>query len=174
MCSAPSITLVPDRTSFSTPGQFRRAQDLYISSELILNCPISLSTLIQWTIYNCTSTCKNPLLVDPSISTTSSDLFIPARTLDFGLYELKITVTMRAAPQLTSSVSTFVRITPSGITANLVPLGTSMITSGHQKNLTLDPGSYSVDPDAQAFNATVSQPAPSRTRGRVTTVLILI
>ena len=88
-----------------------------------------------------------------------SELFIPARTLDFGLYELKITVTMQAVPQLTSSASAFVRINPSGITANLVPLGTSIITSGHQKNLTFDPGAYSVDPDAQAFNASVSHHA---------------
>ena len=47
-------------------------------------------------------------------------------------------------------------ITPSGITANLVPYGTSMITRGYEQNLTLDPGTYSVDRDGNAFNASVS------------------
>ena len=159
VCSLPVISLIPETTTFSAPAQFRRVQDFYISSDIALTCPISLATRIQWTIYNCTSSCSNLLQIDPSVSTTFSELFIPARTLDFGLYELKITVTMQAVPQLTSSASAFVRINPSGITANLVPLGTSIITSGHQKNLTLDPGAYSVDPDAQAFNASVSHHA---------------
>jgi hypothetical protein len=31
-----------------------------------------------------------------------------------------------------------------------------MITSGHEQDLKLDPGTYSVDPDASVFNATVN------------------
>lgn len=88
--------------------------------------------------------------------TTFSELFIPARTLDFGLYQLELTVTMLVAPQLTSSVSAYAQINPSGVTANLIPLGTSVITSGQQKDLLLDPGTYSVDPDTDQFNASVS------------------
>jgi hypothetical protein len=49
-----------------------------------------------------------------------------------------------------------VRITPSGITANLVQLGTSMITSGYEQDLLLNPGSYSVDLDGNVFNESVS------------------
>jgi hypothetical protein len=59
-------------------------------------------------------------------------------------------------PNLTSSSSIYVRITPSGITANLVQLGTSMITSGYQQNLTLNPGNYSIDLDGYQLNASVS------------------
>ena len=47
-------------------------------------------------------------------------------------------------------------ITPSGITANLVQLGTSMITRGNEQDLKLDPGTFSVDLDGYTFNATVS------------------
>ena len=32
-----------------------------------------------------------------------------------------------------------------------------MITDGHQQNLTLNPGKYSVDPDQNEFNASVSK-----------------
>jgi hypothetical protein len=49
-----------------------------------------------------------------------------------------------------------VKITPSGITPNLVQYGTSMITRGHKQDLLLDPGTYSVDLDTDTFNATVS------------------
>ena len=57
---------------------------------------------------------------------------------------------------LTNSSSIYVQITPSGITANLVQLGTSMITSGYEQDLKLDPGTYSVDADGYIFNKSVS------------------
>ena len=81
---------------------------------------------------------------------------IPARTLPYGIYELQLTVLMTNSPLLRTSSIVYVQITPSGITANLVQLGTSMVTSGHQQDLNLDPGSYSIDPDENTFNSSVS------------------
>jgi hypothetical protein len=63
---------------------------------------------------------------------------------------------MIAVPQLTSSVSAYVKIIPSGVTVNLVPFGTSMIARGYQQDLVLDPGTYSVDPDTSSFNVSVT------------------
>ena len=72
------------------------------------------------------------------------------------VYQLNLTVSMMASSSLTSTASAYVRITASGITANLVPLGTSMITSGYEQDLLLNPGEYSVDLDGYTFNASVS------------------
>jgi hypothetical protein len=58
-------------------------------------------------------------------------------------------------PSLKTSSSVYVQITPSVIIANLVQYGTSMITSGHEQDLELNPGRYSVDPDENIFNASV-------------------
>lgn len=52
-------------------------------------------------------------------------------------------------------MSAYVRINPSGITANLIRLGTSMITRGHDQDLQLNPGLYSSDSDGYPFNASV-------------------
>ncbi|CAF1380176.1 unnamed protein product, partial [Rotaria sordida] len=60
---------------------------------------------------------------------------------------------MVKSPHPKSSSSAYVRITASGITANLVQLGTSMITRGSQQDLLFDPGTYSVDPDEDSFDA---------------------
>ena len=57
-----------------------------------------------------------------------SELYIPGRTLSYGLYELTLNVTMVNMSNLTSSSSVYVQITPSGIIANLIQYGTSMIT----------------------------------------------
>jgi hypothetical protein len=91
------------------------------------------------------------------IKTNYRELYIPSNILPYGIYELILTVTMTSQPTLTTTKSVFIQISPSDITANLVPLGTSMITTGHQQNLLLDPGNYSIDPDGYPFNATVSE-----------------
>ena len=88
--------------------------------------------------------------------TTSSELYLPSGTLPFGLYQLTLMVTMNISSDLTRSASAYVQINPSGITANLVPLGTSMITSGADQDLQLNPGLYSLDLDGKQFNASVN------------------
>jgi len=151
------ITIIPEISSTASPIKFRRSQDFYISSNLELSCAASLSMIAKWTINsNCNSTCSLQVQLDQSVITTSSELFIPARTLAYGTYELKLTVTMIASPTSTSSASAYVKIIPSDITPNLVKYGTQMITHGYQQDLILDPGTFSVDPDAATFNASVS------------------
>ncbi|CAF0940715.1 unnamed protein product [Adineta steineri] len=119
------------------------------------NCNRSLSTTTKWTIKNCTSTnCSFKILLSEEIIATFGELYIPSRTLNYGVYQLALTVTMIDSPNLKSSSSVYVRITTTGITANLVQLGTSMITRGDQQDILLDPGTFSVDPDEDTFDAT--------------------
>ena len=99
--------------------------------------------------------CPNSIQIDSNVKTTSNEIYIPAQTLSIGIYELKLTVSMNMLPNLQTSKSAYVRITASGITANPVPLGTSMITSGSKQNLELNPGLYSVDLDGYEFRADV-------------------
>ena len=151
-CFPPQVTLIPATSSISSPIQVRRYQDFYLTSIIQLNCNNSLDTRTQWTINN--SSLKSALII-----TTSSELFIPARSLSEGNYEISPTVTMTISPNLSSSASVYLRITSSGITHNLVQLGTSMITSGHHQDLQLDPGLHSIDLDGNDFNASVIHPA---------------
>ena len=150
------MTLIPSTSTFFAPLQFRRNQDFFISSNIELDCNVSLSTIIQWTISSCNSTCSSSFSFDLSVKTTLSELYVPARILPLGIYQLTLTVAMSVSSSLRSFASAYVRITSSGITANLVQLGTSIITSGYQQSLKLDPGTYSVDPDANQFNGSVS------------------
>jgi hypothetical protein len=82
---------------------------------------------------------------------------VPLRTLPLGTYQLTLSVQLINNPSLRSYAVVYTRITPSGITANPVPLGTSMIPRGSEEDLILDPGRYSVDPDEDLFDATVSE-----------------
>jgi len=102
--------------------------------------------------------CSNEIQFNSTIiETTFSELYIPSRSLLYGLYELKLTVTIVfTSSNLISSKSVYVKIIPTIITANLIPFGTSMITRGNQQDLKLDPGTFSIDPNGYTFNATVS------------------
>ncbi len=88
--------------------------------------------------------------------TTSSELFIPAKSLAYGTYQIALTVTMVAYSNLTESTITYIKIISSDIIVNLLQFGTSMISQGYQQDLIIDPGTYSIDPDMITFNATVS------------------
>jgi len=155
-CHPPEIRLIPESSSLLSPIQFRRSQDFYILSMIKLNCNNSLRTTSKWIIINCTINCSKEISRD-EIKTNYRELYIPSNILPYGIYQLILTVTMTLHPTLTTKKSVFIQISPSGITANLVPLGTSMITTGYQQNLLLDPGNYSIDPDGYPFNATVSK-----------------
>ena len=155
-CSVPVITLIPSTSSMSSPLISRRSEDFYIGSYLQLQCNASLSTMVQWTIHPCTSVCS-PVsqLISQSVVTATTELYVPAQSFDLGTYMLRLQVSMLAVPQLIATASAYVTVTPSGITANLMRFGTSMITLGRGKDLLLDPGTYSDDPDVLAFNASV-------------------
>ncbi|CAF4649449.1 unnamed protein product [Rotaria socialis] len=153
-CSAPIITLMPGSSSLEKPLQFRRSQDFYINANINRSCVTSLGAVSNWAISICNTECRSPISIHHSIIRTVNELYVPAKTLEYGIYELKLTVTMVEFPLLSTSVASYIKINPSGITAVLVPLGTSMITHGHEQTLTLDPGTYSKDPDSDVFNAT--------------------
>ena len=152
-CSSPSIILIPSSSNVSFPLQFRRDEDFFISSRIAFNCNESFHLQTEWTISNG----SNSLLVDPNVVILSkSELFLPSRVLPFGVYQLILTVTINISSNLTrSSESAYVKINPAGITANLLPEGTSMISRGEGQDLLLNPGLYSVDLDEEQFNAEV-------------------
>jgi len=150
--------LIPGGSKLANPFQYRRNQEFSIVSSITLNCNDSLSITKQWIVKNCSTTiCSIEILLDPIIVTTSSELYIPAKKLPFGVYELQLTVIiMSRYPWLKSSSLVYVQIAPSDITVNLVPLGTSMITSGYGQDLLLDPGTYSIDLNEDSFDSSVS------------------
>ena len=149
------LTLIPSRSNVSSPLSFRRNQEFYLSSLVTSECNSSFVLDYHWSVENCsTSNCnQTSRLVDSSLLTNSSDLFVRSQTFPLGLYQIQLTV-MRN--NLSSRMkSAFVRITPSGIKANLVVFGTSMINMGVEEDLRLNPGNHSLDLDGKHFNASV-------------------
>ncbi|CAF1271865.1 unnamed protein product, partial [Adineta ricciae] len=151
-CFPPTVTLIPSSSSISSPIQFRRAHDFTIASLIQLNCNNSIVITTQWTVKSCNSSCTNRVLLDSSVITTASELYIPERTLPCGLYELSFKVTMSHVPNSNLTNTVYVQISSSEKKVNLISYGTSMITRGYLQDLQLNPGNYSVDPDEDNFD----------------------
>lgn len=154
-CFPPIVTLIPGASTLLSPLQFQYSEDIYISSNIQLSCNQSLVIQAQWIVLNCSRGCSSWVQISPIIVTTLSDLFIPARSLPNGIYEFKLIVTLVSSPSLIGSSSAYIQIIPTGITVNLFQFGTSMITYGYATDLLLDPGTNSIDPDENIFNASV-------------------
>ncbi|CAF1606966.1 unnamed protein product, partial [Rotaria magnacalcarata] len=155
-CSLPNITLIMDPSSLSKPLRFYRSAELYISSNTDFFLTKSAQLNSQWTITNCIKNCSSSISLNHPIITTFSEIYIPAKELEYGIYEVKLTVSSVDIPMVTASAVGYIEIIPTGIMVNLISNGTSMIIHDSQQNLTLDPGRFSEDPDENEFNSTVS------------------
>ena len=141
----------------------KRNQGFFISSDTKLSCRESLLIQTQWSIYQCAPDCTNASVeIFASLDTTFSELYIPAKTLPYGVYRLDLQVTMIVSPNMTAFASTFVSIVRSDLVfANLMPFGTSLITLGYEQDLVLAPGHDSLDLDQDKFIENVRSLLPS-------------
>jgi hypothetical protein len=148
--------LIPSGSSVSSPLEYRRNQDIFISSDIHINCNGSRSIQTSWSIRNCTAACTMVIPMASVIQWSSNEIVVPARTLPNGLYEFTLRVNMtNTMPVIWSSVSAFVRITRSGVIPRLIGFSTSFITHGSQRSLAFNPGAFSIDEDGYTFNANV-------------------
>ena len=147
-CQLSMMVLMPNKT----PLEVRRFDDLYLSSLVEIDCYKQFHIALNWTIYDSFQT----ELILPEVEREYNDLYIPALTLSYGLYEFKLIATITSSLTTIESKSLFVRIIPSAITVHLIQSSTSLITHGQEEDLKIDPGSYSIDHDGYAFNASVS------------------
>ena len=152
------MSIIPGISNISHPIQIRREEDFYLSSSIRISCNASYRLTYQWKIYNCSSIwCSTSTIIHSNLVATSNEYFLPARSLSLGFYEIELMVTMNLTSLLMNQSQTiYLLINPSGITANLIPLGTSTVTNGIHQDLRFNPGEYSIDLDEDHFNASVS------------------
>ena len=150
-----NITLTQKGDILSGTISIFRSEDIYISSAIYRSCNGSIGISTKWSILMCNSSCVTLVTLPSSIDMSSSELFIPARLLDYGKYEFTLTVTVNGGLGGNQSSSTQIEVKRSSISPKLVSLGTSMISHSVLTDLKMDPGSYSTDPDSLIFDGNV-------------------
>ena len=140
----------------SNAKEYQRNEYFLISSIVKVNCSLSHSIISKWTINLCIPICSQQLNIDSILNTNLTEIFIPSRILNYGLYQLKLTIIINLfSSQLSSSSITYIKITPSDIIVNLIPYGTSLITIGKEEDLYIYPSNYSFNQDESYFNEKV-------------------
>ena len=150
--AVPSITLIPSATRL----QFHRRQDIIITSTIEMYSNQSSTFATHWKVFQCTSTCRKELTLDPFIHTQSNELFIPARTLIHGSFECTCTVTATDDPRSKSSTSMVIEILFSNILVQMIPENAWIIAHTVGIDLLLNPGQYSTYGDGMKLNREVS------------------
>lgn len=150
-----NISFVPHAPLLMKPAKFRRIQDVYITTALQFDPrarPSSIS--YNWTLFSCSTTCSNQLFLNlPS----NKELFIRSQTLGIGIYQCQLTVMIIINSSMFSSVeSIYLEIVDSNIVTKLIEIDQSIIKHDSRKDLVLNPGEYSFDPDRITFNSHVS------------------
>ncbi|CAF1262786.1 unnamed protein product, partial [Adineta ricciae] len=154
-CFSSMISFLPNNTSLLTPAQYRRSDNILINHIINNNCTPLHSYFKQWIVTNCTSSCEFQVNINYLLNITTNQILIPARTLPYGVYRLKLVLTMiNSTATIIASSSVYIAIIPATIIVNLVQYGTSVITSSYENDLILDPGKYSINPDSDIFDAT--------------------
>ena len=154
-CFVPSLLLIPGQSSLQSPILYRKSQDFTISSIIQINCSHIISITNKWIIKSCTSfNCSSQLSVNESlIKTTQNELYIPSKTLSYGIYEFILIVSINALSQLNVSVSSFIEIISSNIIVNFNEYELTTIAYGYEQDLIFNPGKYSINPDEMIFDA---------------------
>ena len=152
-CSLAKIELI-SKQSNSFLIEYKLNEDIFISSNIEFYCQELFSISFQWIISNCTFNCSILNLSNEKLQTTSNEICIPSKTLTFGIYELKLMMTVNTSSSiLTSFESIFIKIIQSNkIIVNQIEFGVSKISIGINEQFLLEPGKYSFHDDGTKIN----------------------
>ena len=147
------------KLSQSSSVQYHFNEEISIDSYIQIICTRPSSTKYQWTILNCTLICSTLHDLNKKIATTFNEIYIPAKTLTYGSYQLTLTVVVTTgSSDFNSSTSIHIEIVrSSNVLVNSIQYGASEITLGQTEDLLLEPGKYSLYMDGTALIPYVSQ-----------------
>ncbi|CAF0820431.1 unnamed protein product [Adineta ricciae] len=144
-CHSHNIALDPQGSSLTNPLDYLYNEDIYIDSNVTLQCDRNVRTTSKWTIISHSSNQleQTPLIFSFELAT--KQLLIPAFSLYNGIYELKFILTVIDVRTWISSSSAYIRISRADLVTNLVLTTATNVTHNYEKALELNPGKYSID-----------------------------
>ena len=147
----PTINVLP-----RSPFRIRRMEDIYITPIVSFNCNEKSPTSMKWSLISCPSMCPNESSFNQSINTARNELFLPFESLNYGFYEIKLTVTATSPPFLSATTVVHIEIIPKNIIISLLPVDGTKIIHHYAEDLLFDPGKYSIDSNRITINHKVS------------------
>lgn len=144
-CKFPVVRIPDAGRSVGTRAKYFRADYISIKSRCTIDCLASRETAFQWDLATISSGADNgSFLQTDRFDKTLSVLIVPQRTLPYGLFLLRLNVSMVGLPLVHRHMDAYMEIMRSPLVASIIG-GNAWIQSVY-RNVTLD-ASPSHDPD---------------------------
>ncbi|CAD5112526.1 DgyrCDS1737 [Dimorphilus gyrociliatus] len=154
-CAAPLVEIQDAVTKFSDARKVYRKDSFRLVGLTSIQCTATLDNVKTWSVEeidSSTGVTKKKIDLSSLKSSETSELNIPARYLNYGLYKIFFNVKMdsKGIPDqstFTSSAITYVQIRASPLIVQVMEGGMNVITRGFGQDITLDAAKNSIDPD---------------------------
>ena len=154
-CTVPRLGIKNRREDFTNPASSKRSERLNIVGVTDINCAHTLNNDKQWLLYKVdpmTGKDSSEVIISTLPSRNKAELSLAPLFLDLGLYRAEYSITMQPDSfdkneTFSSNVDHFVEIIASDLVVRVFPGGTTKINRGESVDITIDPESYSYDPD---------------------------
>ena len=140
-CRSPTVELPSLSPNITSSLTVRRANQLLISSKVIIDCKLSYETIFNWEVYDLHSKSREHPL---SRYGGSSEFLIKRGKLPMGMYLVRLTVTM-AGTRVFGLSEGYIRVIESPLVAHIS--GGTKVERGFNKTLVFN-ASLSRDPDS--------------------------
>lgn len=136
--------------TLSSPAQIFRSSMFSLVTITYFGCNLTYTQANKWTLTRVDILASIDLTPNPT--STQSELVLQANTLAYGTYEFtyKVSISTQNMMSLTSSISTYIQIIPSGLAVFALENGISTLLIGFGQTQILNPSLYSFDFDMLA------------------------
>lgn len=140
--------------NFTDCKKIERSSILIVSVEKFVSCDFSYTETQEWKMYlineNGVLIREMDILSNPSIY--SNEISFQSNTVEYGVYKFSYSTKLYALIGSTmsvfeSSISTFLKVVPSGLVVYVFQNGASQITIGYNQSIELRPKNLSYDLD---------------------------
>jgi hypothetical protein len=149
-CTTPIVDIAGLARGVDDAREQMRSEEFELITENSIDCEASFETHFEWKIFQVTSEGysegESVEILLPDIKTDDWKIVFKSRSLQYGLYYIRFTLTMVGVQGVSSSAFGYVKIVPSPIVAGV--RGGSVRVVGFDKMILLD-GGTSHDPDAE-------------------------
>ena len=157
-CSQPKVSVKDLRPVFYYPQEVKRSSRLRAVGVTDIYCTTTLDNVKQWSVHMIDENSGEDVKeidVTSLPSHTTAELALPPLFLDYGSYRLHYRLDMVSTgfvknENFSANVDHYVRIVKSDLVAIAFPGGVSKIQRGYAKMITIEPETYSFDPDVES------------------------
>ena len=152
-CFQPSLSLDKKSLNASAPLKINRSKFFTIASTTFIYCNTNYQTKYNWTVKKLNKTTLefiSSINLSENPTSTSSELLIQRNTLDYGLYNFKLSLVVyfNTINQVTNEAEVFIEIIQTGLVIFGAQYGVSNFKIGSKQTFYLNPSVYSFDLDS--------------------------